>query len=460
MTEISSGNTGIIHHLVFREVSPGPLVTFRIGFGLLTLFSVLRFMSRGWVEEFYVEPAFHFTYYGLEFIKPLSAGGMYTLFVLIALSAAGIALGFFYRASALFFFLAFTFVELIDKTYYLNHYYFVSLIGFLLIWLPAGRFYSVDNLLFQRSSPAAVPAVCINIIKFQLALVYFYAGLAKLNADWLIYALPLKIWLPAHTSLPLVGSLMDEEWVAYAFSWFGAVYDLCIPFLLLNRRSLPYAYAAVVVFHVATWLLFPIGVFPWVMIVSTLIFFPVAAHERFLSLISRPFRAGKERAHYDLGGSRLMPGQPLRKVIAGAVLCYCMFQLIWPWRFVLYPGKLFWTEQGYRFSWRVMLMEKAGTAFFYVKDARSGMESEVDNSEFLTPAQEKMMSTQPDMILQYAHYLAHCYAKKGYMNPSVRVVSYVALNGRGSRPFIDSQRNLAGEKESFRHKDWVLPYQN
>ena len=75
---------------------------------------------------------------------------------------------------------------------------------------------------------------------------------------------------------------------------------------------------------------------------------------------------------------------------------YFLLQLLLPLRFLLYPGKLFWTEQGYRFSWRVMLMEKAGAAYFTVKDAAGQKSQVVENRLHLTTLQEKMMSTQPD----------------------------------------------------------------
>ncbi|MDV7400521.1 HTTM domain-containing protein, partial [Arthrospira platensis SPKY1] len=99
------------------------------------------------------------------------------------------------------------------------------------------------------------------------------------------------------------------------------------------------------------------------------------------------------------------------------MIAYLGFQLLFPWRYVLYPGNLFWTEEGYRFSWRVMLMEKAGTATFYVKDTRSGREGVVDNREFLNPHQEKQMAMQPDMILQFAHFLGRHYEEKGVYKP-------------------------------------------
>jgi hypothetical protein len=107
-----------------------------------------------------------------------------------------------------------------------------------------------------------------------------------------------------------------------------------------------------------------------------------------------------------------------------------------------------------------MLMEKAGAAYFRVKDKTNRQIFEVNNAEFLTPLQEKMMSTQPDMILKFAHFLAEQYRQKGVTDPKVTAEVYVALNGKRSRLFIDSTVNLAAEPLSWKHYHWILPYKN
>ena len=131
--------------------------------------------------------------------------------------------------------------------------------------------------------------------------------------------------------------------------------------------------------------------------------------------------------------------------------------MVLPFRYLAYPGSLFWTEQGYRFSWRVMLMEKAGYTTFKISDAKSNKTEWVNNYDFLTPQQEKMMSTQPDMILQFAHYLADVYQEKGFQEPIVKCNSKVTLNGKRSQLFIDPDIDLAKEPRGFHHKEWILP---
>jgi hypothetical protein len=431
-------------------VSAAPLAVFRVIFGGMMLASILRFIAKGWVTELYVLPKVYFPYYGFEWVQPLGETGMYAIFWLMALSALGLMLGLFYRVSSLLFFLSFTYVELIDKTNYLNHYYFVSIVALLLVLVPAHRHFSLDVLRKPASWVSHVPRWTILIFQLQLGLVYFFAGLAKLNPDWLLEAMPLRYWLPAHTHLPVIGPFLDKTWVAYLFCWFGAFYDLTIPFLLAWRKSRILAYVTVVVFHVMTAVLFQIGMFPYIMIVSTLIFFSETFHSKLL----HTFRSV---ANIKIPSAPKFAKIAYQPLFLNLLAVYFVLQILIPWRFALYPGQLFWTEQGYRFSWRVMLMEKAGTAFFYVRDNNTGKEIEIINREYLTVNQEKMMATQPDMILQFAHILQQDFKKRGISDTNVRAEIYVTMNGRGSRLFIDPSVNLAAEKESFMPKNWILP---
>ena len=243
------------------------------------LFGITRFLVNGWVEQLYIQPKYHFTYLGFDWVQPLEGNLMYIPFVLMILASISIILGLFYRWGAVIFFICFTYVELLDKSNYLNHYYFVSLVSFLMIWLPANTRFSLDAVLYPRIARRKMRQWNSGIIKFQLAVVYIFAGIAKINADWLIEAQPLKTWLQAHHNIPVVGEYFQQDWLAYAFSWSGCFYDLFIVLFLLNKRFRPYAYLFVVLFHLLTWYLFPIGVFPWVMIFSTLIFFSSDFHE-------------------------------------------------------------------------------------------------------------------------------------------------------------------------------------
>lgn len=104
-------------------------------------------------------------------------------------------------------------------------------------------------------------------------------------------------------------------------------------------------------------------------------------------------------------------------------------------------------------------MEKAGMCTFYVNTGEKGRLIEVDNSEHLTYLQERMMATQPDMILQYAHYLKEKYRTETGPAPSVFVESIVTLQGQRSRTFIDPAVNLAETERNWKPKNWILPFE-
>ena len=477
-----------------RTIETAPLAVFRFLFGIMMLLGIIRFWAYGWIEKLYLEPKLHFTYHGFEWVRPLGSW-TYLLFIVCGLAALGVALGYRYRLSAILFFLSFTYIELMDKTTYLNHYYFVSCVAFMLIFIPAHTRFSMDVVLGRVAERLRTRAFYVHAIQALLFIVYFYAGLAKLNSDWLLNAMPLAIWLPASYDLPIVGNLLQERWLHFAFAWGGAGYDLLIPFFLLMARTRFWAYLLVIVFHVLTWILFPIGMFPFIMIVSALIFFSGPFHENLLTRVTAvlqriglstitPQRTGSRR-HNSTRSARTQSGSiaadalqmhtaseeksdgqsaqrnlknPTRHRLAFAVLSiFIVFQAVIPFRHLLYPGELFWTEQGYRFSWRVMLIEKTGYSQFKVVQ-EDGTRFYVQNDEFLTPFQEKQMSFQPDFILEYAHFLQDHFQAKTGQPVSVFVDSFVALNGRLSQQFIDPDQDLTKIKRGYDNKFWILPF--
>jgi hypothetical protein len=447
-----------INQLLFKPVSIAPLVIFRIIFGVLLIFGAIRFIANGWVYDMYIQPKMYFGYLGFEWVKPLPGNWMYLPFILFLVGAFGLLLGAFYRFSSIILFLSFTYIELLDKSNYLNHYYFISLMTFLFIFVPANRSFSLDVKRGRVKAIDKVPIWTIGAFKFQLAIVYIFAGIAKLESDWLFDAQPLKIWLQAHRDKPVFGTLFTKEWIAYVFSWFGCFYDLFIVVFLLNQRTRGIAYFFVVVFHFITWYLLPIGIFPWVMICSTTIFFSNEFHEKVLNKL-------KSLIKYSESISTIKPKQ--NTMITLGIVAFVLFQIFTPFRHLLYPGNLFWNEEGFRFSWRVMLMHKEGMATFYVKDRKSGREIEIKNKDFLSPTQHDQMVTQPDMILQYADFLQNKFNDTSIfinnqlykiIQPSVHAEIYVSLNGRPSQLFVSKKHDLTRFSYNLAHRNWLESY--
>ncbi len=433
-----------------KKQDSSSLAIFRLGFGFLMLLSVIRIWYKGWIKELYIDPSFHFSYYGFEWIKPI---GEYTylIFLICAISSFCVAIGYKYRISIILLFLSFTYAELMDKTTYLNHYYLVSLISFLMIFFPANASFSLDNIIDKRSY-RLIPKWNVDALKLMICIVYFYAGIAKINTDWLLEAQPLKIWLTSKYDLPIFGStLFQMDWVHVFFSWAGMFYDLFIAFILLYRRSRPFGFFLVITFHIMTAILFPaIGMFPYIMITSSIIFLEPETHKKILDKVSSLFKK-----YFQKVTSISSYNYKRAKLYQTILVIFFTIQLLFPFRYFLYPGELFWNEQGYRFSWRVMLIEKKGFTEFKIVDGETSESFYVLNEEFLTEFQERQMSFQPDFILEYAHYLGEYYNNNGYKNVEVYAESYVTLNGRESKVFIDPNIDLMKEERGFSNKEWI-----
>ena len=454
-------------------IDAGSLAVFRIVFGLVALFLVARFFAHGWISELYIEPAHHFPYPGFGWVKPWPAWGMYAHFATLGLLALGIAAGFRYRLCALLFFLGFTYVELLDKTAYLNHYYWAALVSLLMVFLPLHRSLSVDAWLESRTLWGQAPAAALWLLRAQLAAVYLFAGIAKLNPDWLLQAQPLRIWLQDHSSLPLAGPLLEQTWTAYALSWGGAFFDLTIVGWLIWRPTRPAAYAALAAFHLATYLLFPqIGVFPWLMTAAALLFFPPTWPRQTLRRLQAGYRQSPYPRHSHLRGNDGMgrndrndgndrnpsPSKRWRPALTvAAIAVFAIAQVIIPLRHYAYPGNVRWNEEGYRFAWRVLLTEKVGMVEYRVYDPNTGQRWLISPQEYLTPLQTERMATQPDMILETAHIIAADFAARGHPAVQVRADAFVAMNGRKNARLIDPQTDLATTNHGLAPKPWLLP---
>ncbi|MEO1449562.1 MAG: HTTM domain-containing protein, partial [Bacteroidota bacterium] len=91
-----------------RPRSIAPLAVFRMLYGFMMLWSMLRFIAKGWVQSLYVDPLYYFPFRGLEWIQPLGATGMHLVFGLLVIASGAILVGWHYRIFAWVFALGFT----------------------------------------------------------------------------------------------------------------------------------------------------------------------------------------------------------------------------------------------------------------------------------------------------------------------------------------------------------------
>ena len=136
-------------------------------------------MLYGWVDCQIVDPVLTFPF--VDWVPRPNRLFAYLTFLTMIVSGIAIIKGS--RVGAFVFFLAFTYIELLDKSNYLNHYYFVSIIALML------------SVLNGNDASKKVPGYVLFTLRFLLSVVYFYAGIAKLNYDWIVEAQPFQFGL-------------------------------------------------------------------------------------------------------------------------------------------------------------------------------------------------------------------------------------------------------------------------
>lgn len=447
-TESTSGRDGAARRLrgyLLAEVDGASLAVFRIAFGAVLFWEVVRYFAHDRVYRYYIEPHHFFSYISL--LRPWAGSGMYWHFVLLGALSLLCAAGLFYRVAAPLLCAAFTYVFLLDRAQYLNHFYLICLLSLLLAVAPAHRAFSLDRLLAARRRGSGsgatlpgemVPRWSVLALRVQIGIVYFYGGVAKLNPDWL-RGEPMGMWLAQQADEPLVGPWLAWPGTALVLSYAGLLVDLSAPLLLSFRRTLPIGAALCVAFHLANAWLFRIGVFPWLMIATLVLFVEPGWPRR---LLRRP-------------GPSPGPASADGRARLALLYGYMLAQLVLPLRHWLYPGDVNWNEAGHRFSWRMKLRDKeVDELVFHMVDPRTGVRERVELEDWLTEPQIEEMATRPDMLVDFGHLVADRWEAAAGVRPIVTVKVSVSLNGGPYRDLIDPALDLAGEPRGALGAAW------
>jgi len=449
---------------LFEPVDVASLAAFRVAFGGLMFLHMLGYLTKGWLHTHYLAPAFYFKYPGFAWLPALPKEALPAFFWALAGLAAMIALGIFSRVACALFALGFGYVLLLDAASYQNHLYLICLLAFLLAVVPAHRTLSLTTRSGQRTDWA--PTWALWLLRFQLAVPYVLGGLAKLNYDWLVRAQPVAIWMSEAPPGRFRAAFLDERWAAYGIAWGGLLYDLLVVPALLWRRTRLLAVAVTLAFHLSNSRLFSIGVFPSLMIAATMLFFPPDWPRR-LRLMRRPRRPQPGAAPAGGGMGRRAPpaagnrhaaprGRYGRRAVLAFLGVWVAVQLLLPFRHLLYPGAVDWTEEGHRFAWRMKLRDKRGTLRFVAVDRRRREVHPLTGVEaVLTPNQRHMMLHDPNMIRQFARHVAQGLASTGYGPVEVRAITSISLNGRPPRPMIDPEVDLAAQPHRWGPAPWI-----
>lgn len=385
-------------------------ILFRILFGVCLAESAAQDLFSSYWRQTLLWPKFHFHYAGFGWVQPLPEPYLLAGYILFILSCLLFSAGLFQRATSAFNLLFYSYTVLLEKAVYNNHYYLIAILCFFFCLLP------VENP--ARGEKPSGPGWFLDLFRYQFAIVYFFAGVAKWNRDWLLGE-PLGQWLHPISESYRLPLLMDPYVVSFmAIS--GLLLDLLVgPALLYQRTRYP-AMLLLIAFHCSNEAMFEIGVFPAMMVASCLLFL----------------------------GPPPVPRLAWKSPAARFAALFLLVQCLLPLRHFAIPGMSAWTDDGHRYAWRMKLRSKRPMLKSLLIDAKP-----VDPRRYLTPGQIQRMSSRPDMIVEFVDYL-----KREEGVDSVRMLITARLNGRPEQTFVHPGVELTKvEFSAFSPTDWVEP---
>jgi hypothetical protein len=445
-------------HVLSERVDNAPLILFRILFGALMFFEGSGAILTGWAKSTFVDVSFTINFIGFDFLQVLTGPQIYAVYSAIALLGIAIMLGWRYRLATFLFILVWGATYFLQKSHYNNHYYLVWLVGIFLAVVPAHQYRSLD----AARQPAIRSTTCANwcllIFKVQIAIVYFYAAVAKIYPDWLA-ARPIALiistmdfeTIPWDTAVSeTLKGFFSQRPVHYFISYSGIFFDFFIIPAFLWKRTRTIALVASFCFHLANSMIFEIGVFPYFALSFVIFFYPA---EKIRSIFFPGKIAVMPESATPIPPPRL--SSALMLILAG----FFALQVYLPLRHWHIPGNVLWTEEGHRLSWRMMLRTRAGSARISVVNEREGIYDMVDMREYLSPHQVANVTTKPDMMWQFVQILEQDYRQRFEVDDvEIYVNAYVSVNGRKSAAMIDPAIDLSAVKwKRFGHQDWLLP---
>ena len=255
------------------------LILFRILFGALLAWHCIEVILNGWVKSVFIEPLFTFSHIGMEWLQPLSGNGMYYYYAVMGICGVLVSIGLFYRYSLGIFTILWAAAYFMQKTTYNNHYYLMLLLCIIMLFFPANTSYAVDTKINLAKKQDTMPLWCRLVLIIQIAIVYFYATIAKLYPDWLDGTF-IKILL-SRFKLPILVDLFSQDWFIFSITYGGLLFDFLIIPLMLYRKTRKYAFVAAIFFHLFNKIILSIGVFPFLALAFSVLFFPPEFFRKF-----------------------------------------------------------------------------------------------------------------------------------------------------------------------------------
>ncbi|CAH1390441.1 unnamed protein product [Nezara viridula] len=389
---------------------------------------------------------------------------MCILYLIMLISAGGIMLGWNYKLSCVTFALPYWYMFLLDKSSWNNHSYMFGLLVLLFLATDSHSLWSVDAYKGVIPNNRHVPLWNYAVLRFQLFLLYFYAGLKKTEFDWINgYSMaslsdhwvffPMKVFLDKD---------QIDLWIIHVF---GFLIDLTMGFLIYFDKTRALSFYILTSFHLMNSQMFHIGMFPFVCLATMPLFcgfnwprqFFLMQMNRFKFLVEND--TAKNPICYYEEDVKDGPYVPKKRQCVTVVMLYmhAVIQLFLPYSHFVTLGYNNWTNGLYGYSWD-MMVHTWDTSRIAVKLVNF----DTNESMFIDPeawVQNNRWQRHADMIYQYSKCVKkNVKALKKMNNMALYIDIWVSLNKRFHQRMFDPRVDILSVKWSpFERVSWVMP---
>ncbi|MGN7439054.1 MAG: HTTM domain-containing protein [Alcanivorax sp.] len=438
---------------LFEQKDAASLAFFRIVLGVMLMHDALKIFPIEMGN--YAITEFRPYYYGFGWVQANLT--LITICVnTLPFAVFCVTIGLFYRIAMPITAIILTYMFLIYPEHYLNHYYMLILFCTLMSFIPANKIWSIDSLIKnkQTKNETTVPAWSYWLLKMQTEVILVYAGLVKINWDWLQLQ-PLGSWVRlGFFDVPIIGPIFFFDPVVAIGAYGVIILHVFGAPLLFWDKARPWVFGVYTCFHLTNSALFNIGIFPFMTIGATLLFF----NPNWPRLWIKKLKPTTDKVVKIYEGVRSFSIP--KKVFLIFTFTWVAIQIITPIP-ALFSDNLKTAWHGHKdlFAWRMMLNDRAiNTAMYVVHIPQRRRIEFIPLRKYLSARQCTRVAWRPNMSVQFANYLEEEYKQK-YAATDVRVHAYIllAVNFREPALWADPTLNLADYEPKFGIHEWILP---
>jgi len=353
------------------------IALFRVTFATILLIQTYYFLTTNFIQHNIINPLILFPF--INELEPMSKSNLMLLGYLMLISNLGMLYNKIARLATFIFFLCFTYFWLLDKGYFNNHYYFISILCLLLALVEKKGSFSHN---------IHVPRISLFSLQVMVFMLYFIAGINKINPYWLFDLQPMKHILELKAEIT-GNPVFKKNTIIILASYSGLFFDLLIGFLLFCKRTRIFGFILALIFHLTNHFLFrdlgEIGVFPFLMLTTLILFINP-------STLTKLFRLEtKNRVLFNNS-----------QILKNFVFCFLIIQLALPFRHIFFKGHVDYNGVGQRFSWRMKIMYKESDINYFITNKMTGKKYNVNIKPMLTNKQYNNLHYFPDLIVPLA----------------------------------------------------------